>query len=167
MSNPHWWARSCFLARTSPAHLCLFTTLGIKMCNSCAPEVSFFNLNGVYSMLWYPSAALLIDWRCVCLFICVHTWICSCFSCIFNIFRTPLVTGRNEARNLILNSRKGSILSLCFMQKYIFSNASGVKMLGADVFHLWNVVFGIARNIHGVPAGTGASSMKCEQHVGK
>lgn len=101
----------------------------------CSRSLLFY-LNGVYSILWYPNAALLLDGRCVCLFICVHTRVCFCFSCIFNIFRTPHMTGRNEARNLTLNSRKGSLLPLCFVQKYIFSNASGVKMLRADVFHL-------------------------------
>lgn len=39
------------------------------------------------------------------------------------------MTSRNEAKNLTLNSRKGNLLPLYFLQNYKFSNAYGVKML--------------------------------------
>lgn len=101
---------------------------------------------------------LLSSWWEVCvLFICVHTWVCFCFLCIFNIFRTPCMTGRNEAKNLTLNSRKGSLLPLYLVQKYLFSNTSGVKMLWAAVCHLWNACFWNYRTSMELPAGTGAS----------
>lgn len=119
------------------------------MCSSCAPEISLFYLNGVYSVLWYPNAAPPIDGSCVCMLICVHTWVCFCCLCMFNIFRTLHMTGRKEAKNLTLNSRKSSLLPLHFVQKYLFRNTSGVKMLWVDVFHLWNAKFWNYQKIHG------------------
>lgn len=84
---------------------------------------------------------------CACSSLYTHGFVY--FLCIFNIFRTPHMTGINEAKNLTLNSRKGSLLPLPFVQKYLFSNTSGVKMLWADVFHLWNAKFWNYPKIHG------------------
>lgn len=117
MGNPCWWA-----SKDCPSTFVLVYHTWDKDVQQLCSRSLFSYLNGVYSVLWYPNAALLLAGRSVCLFICVYTWVCFCFLCISNIFRTPHMTGRNEAKNLTLNSRKGSLLPLYLVQKYLFSN---------------------------------------------
>lgn len=97
------------------------------------------------------SVTQMLYWRKVALFtwceirVCVCACWCMCahvgFVTVPHIFLINLkhlhMTGRNEAKNLTLNSRKGNLFPLYFLQKYKSSSAYGVKMLWADIFHLW------------------------------
>lgn len=91
--------------------------------------MGFFQSSGIQMLL-----SSLMGGVCA-VHLCAHMGL-FLFLLYFNAFRTPRMTGRNEAKNLTLNSRKGSLLPLDFVQKSLFSNTSG-----ADVCHLWNACF--------------------------
>lgn len=138
MGNPCWWAGKGFHR----------TTLGLKLCSSCAPGVpDFTEIRFVQSSV--PTCCSPRWCSCVCLFLCVHTWLRFCLLGIFSIFKTPHITSSKEAKSLTLNWRKGSLLPLYFVQKCIFNNTSGVKMLWAGFLHLWNAWFWNYQNILG------------------